>query len=398
MARASLIALTLLAGAMLASCTAPPPAQPPALRSGKVVPLLGSDTLRIVERDGYRIVDLQAAVIQWGGGASGPKQFARLVLVPRGATPPPLTGDLAGATLLRTPVERIAVNMGPHEAMLTALGVEDRLVAVGGTFSWNDAIRAQVKSGKLPQIGYGWHLPPAMDVLLAAQPDVFVMAMGDVDHVKALDRIRAMGVTVVPTFLDAETSYMGRVDYLRLMGLLTGREQAADALIAEIASNVNRLKALVATQPRRSMMWAWFGGGDRWGATVRNIEAGLVRDAGGINVLERPDDPASDAMVWLSTEQMLAKGNAAQCWILRDDHSAPFKQPETLARFRAWRDGCAFSITGRMKPEVNAYDYYEQGAFRVDWVLADLVAMLHPELGVRAGTYIRPDGKGMLGQ
>ena len=51
---------------------------------------------RAVERDGYRVVDIEASVVTWGGTAGGPPQRARLVLVPRGQEPPPLTGDLAG--------------------------------------------------------------------------------------------------------------------------------------------------------------------------------------------------------------------------------------------------------------------------------------------------------------
>ena len=397
MAKAALIFLSALLALVSAGCANAPPSVALSPARGDLVPLLASDTMRVVERDGYRIVDLQGAVISWGGGAQGPKQFARLVLVPRGVAEPALTDDLANATLIRTPVKRIAVNMGPHEAMLTALGAQDRLVAVGGTFSWDDALRSRVKTGSLPQIGYGWHSPPAMDVLLAAHPDVFIMAMGDIDHVKSLDRIRALGISVVPTFIDAETDYMGRVDYLRLMGMLTGREREADEIISEITTNVTRLIAVAAKQPKRSMMWAWFAGDDKWGATVRNAEAKLMRDAGAINVLERPDDAANDSMVLLSTEQLLMRGTDAQCWILRDDQSARFAQPGTLERFRAWRDECAFSITGSMKPNANAYDFYERATFRPDWLLADLVAMLHPQTGIRAGRYIEPDRKRLVG-
>ena len=55
-----------------------------------------AETFSVVERNGYRIVDIEASVVTWGGAAGGPPQRARLVLVPKGLEPPTLTGDLAG--------------------------------------------------------------------------------------------------------------------------------------------------------------------------------------------------------------------------------------------------------------------------------------------------------------
>ena len=118
-----------------------------------------AETFSVVERDGHRVVDIEASVVTWGGTAGGPPQRARLVLVPRGQEPPPLTGDLAGASLIRTPVHRIAVNDHPHEAMLRAIGVEDRIVAVGGHNSYDDDLRRMARAGEIQQIGYGWHMP-----------------------------------------------------------------------------------------------------------------------------------------------------------------------------------------------------------------------------------------------
>jgi iron complex transport system substrate-binding protein len=387
---------TLLLATLVAACGVVPSAAPePA--EGATVPLAAARTFRVVERDGYRIVDLESSIVSWAGVAHGPRQRARIVLVPHGRPAPLLAGDLAGATLIRTPVRRIATNAGPHEAMLTALGVDDRLVAVGGTFSYNDDIRARVMAKQVAQVGYGWHSPPQLDVLVAARPDVFLMALDDADHLDHLERIRALGIAVMPTFIDGEPDYMGRVDYVRLVGMLTGREREADAYVAMVARNVDRLKALAATQPPRPMLAAYYLRGDRWLAVVRNAGGKLIRDAGGINLLEQPDDLSRDEVVRLGTEQLLPYAERADCWVLRDDQSPRFRDASVPRRFRAWREGCAYAVDGSTKPHVNAYDFYERAVIRPDLVLADLIAMLHPHLGIKAGTYIRPDRLGAAG-
>ncbi len=166
---------------------------------GRPIPIPHTRTFSVVERDGYRIVDLHANIVTWGGAANGPEQRVRVVLVPRSIKAPALTGDLAGAVMVRTPVKRIAVNYGGSEALLTAIGAADRLVAVGGTKSYDDTIRERVKKGEIGQIGYGWHSPPNLDVLLAAKPDVFLMTIGDPAHADAMRRAIAMGIPVMPS-------------------------------------------------------------------------------------------------------------------------------------------------------------------------------------------------------
>lgn len=386
-AAAMLLALTACSGG------ASPSAPRADITGGRELAMPFAKTFRVVERDGYRVVDLKASVVGWGGSAVGEEQFQRLVLVPRAAKAPALTGDLTGATLIRTPVMRIASNTGFHEAITRVLGINDRLVAVGGVKSVDDALRARVRAGQVRQIGYGWHSPPELDALIAAKPDVLLMSMGDMKNVGAKPRIEALGIPVVPIFLDNEPDYMGRVDYVRLVGMLASKEAEADAFAAMVARNVDALKRAAAAQPTRSVLSAWFSGGDQWNPTIRNADAKLLRDANGRNPFEGPDDPRRDSFNKVSTEELIARGKDADCWILRDSHSAPFKDVATLTRFRAYRDGCLFAADGMTKPGADAYDLYETAVIRPDLVLGDIVRMLHPALRTEPFRYIRPDTK-----
>jgi len=351
-----------------------------------------TEVFRAVERDGYRVVDIEASVVTWGGTAGGPPQRARLVLVPRGQEPPPLTGDLAGATLIETPVQRIAVNDQPHEGMLRALGVEDRIVAVGGHNSYDDGLRQKARSGEIQQIGYGWHMPPTLDALVAARPDVLVARMADLTHTQHLERVESLGIPFVPTFVDAEPHYMGRVAWVILMGLLTGKEAEAEAFVAQVAREVDRLKALAAEQPRRSVLWAWYrSAGNRWAVTQRNAEAALIRDANAELVLGAEDDPELDTFSDLSTERLLRDATGADCWMIRDPLSSVFDDQAVLQRFKAYQDGCVFWEPGKRHPTADSWELWEIGTIRPDWQLADIIKMLHPELRDGEWRYLAPE-------
>ena len=351
-----------------------------------------TETFSIVERDGFRVVEVEASVVAWGGSAGGPPQVARLVLVPEGMTPPALTGDLAGASLIRTPVQRIAVNDQPHEAMLRALGVEDRIVAVGGHNSYDDGLRRKARAGEIQQIGYGWHKPPALDALVASRPDVLVARMADLTHTQHMERVESLGIPVVPTFIDEEPHYMGRVEWVRLMGALTGKEAEADAFVRMVAQEVDRLKAIANEQPRRSVLWAWYrSAGNRWAVTQRNADAAIVRDANAELVLGAEDDPELDSFSDLSTERLLRDATDADCWMIRDPLSGVFDDRAVLSRFKAYREDCVFWEAGKRHPTADAWEVWEMGDIRPDWRLADIVKMVHPQLRDGDWRYLAPE-------
>lgn len=350
-----------------------------------------AETFKVYERDGYRIVDLRAPLVTWGGAAQGDDRTARIVLVPKTRQPPSLVGDLADAVIVRTPVERIAVNYGFLEAIVTELGIDDRLVAVGGVKSYSDSIRERARSGELAQLGYGWHMPPNIDPLLDSGADVFLMVMGDLGHAEHYERIKDLGVPVVPIFFEAETGYMGPVDYVRLIGMMTGKEADADAFVSMVAENVDALKALVADRPRRNVLSSWYAGSGRWMIIVRNADGAFLEDAGGVNVMAQPDDVRLDDFVRVGTEVLLEKARDIDCWIIRDTHSVAYDDTDVLQHFKAWREGCLFAGDGMAKKDVDAFDIYERGLIRPDLILGDMVRMLHPDLRDEPFVYYRPD-------
>ncbi len=363
----------------------------PAVSDATLLPMAHAQTFRVHERDGYRIVDFKAPVVSWGGDAKGTDQTARIVLVPEGAAAPELTGDLVDAVVVRTPVHRVAVNYSFLEAIMTTLGAEDRLVAVGGVKSYNDDLRAKARSGELAQIGYGWHAPPSIAPLLAVDPDVFFMVLGDLGHAEHYERIKDLGVPVVPIFLEAETTYMGPVDYVRLFGMFTGLEETADRFATMVERNVDELKAQVEGRPQRSVLSAWYAGSGRWMVTVRNAENQLMEDAGGINPMAQTDDIRLDDFSRISSESLLELARDADCWVIRDSHSQAFTDVSYLEKFKAWRDGCLFASDGSSKAEADAFDIYETGPLRPDLLLRDFIHMLHPNAVTEPFVYIRPD-------
>ncbi len=347
----------------------------------------------VVAHGALRLVTVRGPVRSWSRGGEPVSTTQRIALVPSaaGAAAPALPAGWEDAVVVRVPVRRIAVNSQPEEAYLAQLSASDRLVAVGGGKSYDDAVRARVQRGELGQVGYSWHSPPNLDVLVDRAPDVFVMRLSDLDHAPALVRANALGIPTVPYFVDAETTYLGRAEWVRFFALLVGKEAEGDALFARIEASTAAIVDRAGAMPAVPVLWAYASGADRWQAVVRGPEAALLRDAGGQNLLAEPEDAMRDVEVPIATEVLLARGAEARCWIAGDIHAAPVRDTAMLARIRAWREGCLLSNAGRTKAALDAYDYYELGFVRPDLLLADLFALLHPAAatGKAPGFFVR---------
>ncbi|NZA25453.1 ABC transporter substrate-binding protein [Luteimonas sp. SJ-92] len=385
------VALATLAVCALAGCGRAPEAR---LEShalpdgGTTLSLRHARNVAIHTFPGYTVVRMSGPVSD-GGEGTVPRHDT-IVLAPRDAPLPQLPDALAGAAVVRTPVRTIATNSGADEAFLSQLGIADRLVAVGGLQSYDRDIRARTLAGEIGQVGYNWHAPPNLDVLVRQAPDVFLMRLGSLEHAGALERARRLGIPVLPTFAEDEAHYLGRAEWLRVYGLLAGRQAQADALFEEIETRVAALRQAAAARPPTPALWAYPNGADRWVATVRGAEGELLADAGGRNLLARPGQDGAYPSDMVSTEAVLPAADAAAVWILGDIHAVPPRSLGLLEGLQAWRPGHLYGNTARIDPEANAYDWYQTGVVRPDWVLQDFVKALHPELVDAPFVFLRP--------
>ena len=135
----------------------------------------------------YKVVKTDAHFYADGKESEGEILQDQLVLVQKGTTPPPLEGDFENATLIYIPVETTAVNVQHSESFLRELGLEDHINAIGGWYSYNNDMRNKALSGEIGQIGYSWHSPPNIEILLEREPEVFLMTMASLDHSSSLE-------------------------------------------------------------------------------------------------------------------------------------------------------------------------------------------------------------------
>lgn len=334
------------------------------------------------------VATFNAPLVSWSKPGDAEVRKETVVLLRKGVPVPDLPPDLAGQPLVRFPVERVAVNAEADEAFLAVIDRSDRLVAVGGKSSFDDRIRARVERGELGQIGYTWHSAPNFETILARRADLLFMRLVSLDLASSLTRARSLGLPVVPTFDWAEETYLGRAEWVKLFGLLLGADAEARTYFDRLEARVGELKKLTAgVTARPSVLWAFYGGGQRFVAYHRGIEEQFLNDAGARSATAALAQPWRDGGTALPTEELLALAKDADIWIIGDAHAVDAKgsptdlPPESvMSLFKPWREKRLYHNYKRRKIEHNSFDWFESHGVRPDLVLEDLIAITHPGL------------------
>ena len=148
--------------------------------------------------------------------------------------------------VIRVPVRRMICMSTTHLAMLRALDATDLLVGISGPgLVYDSLILDAVQRGKIADIGYEGNLNSELIVTL--RPDLLMAYGVAAPSAGNTGRLSAMGVKVLYNADYLEEHPLARYEWIRLFGLLTGREALADSLYREVSAAYLELSAMSAS-------------------------------------------------------------------------------------------------------------------------------------------------------
>ncbi len=293
------------------------------------------------------------------------------LLVPKNAA---LPDGMPAGTLIRTPLERVAVCSSVHCGMMETVGAADR---IGGVceprYVFSRTVRDGLREGRIVDLGEA--AQPDMERLIELAPEAIITS--PIDN-SGYGRMGKLGIPIVECVDYRETSPLGRTEWLKLFGLLFGRTEAADSAFLATEIRYNRLceladqvsdRPVVLPEMRFGSVWYVPGG--------RSYMANLYRDAGA----DYPwsEDPHTGSLS-LSLEHVLERGADADVWILKYNRPRKMTLQDLADEYgssvalRAWQTG---NVWGCNSAHVR---FYEELPVRPDLVLEDLVRIFQPGL------------------
>ena len=323
----------------------------------------------------YKVVTVSDAF----DGAPG---FA-YVLAQCGAPMPDAADFPAGAQLIEVPSGALITLSTTQLPTLTQLGLLDQLVAVDSGFYISTAeVTDRIAAGQISEVGFGAEIN--IERVLELEPDL-VMSYGFNPSSDAHPVLLEAGIFTALDTSWRELSPLGRAEWLKFTALFYNREADANALYDEIVARydaVKELAASVSADERPTVLINTFlGYADAWFIPGADTYVGqLARDAGGDLLLAEVESTTSQA---LGFEVVYDGGLDADIWLT--ETFGVYSGADLLALDSRFGDFAAFQSgaiwnNNRDENANGGNNYYEWGLTQPHLVLADLLAIFHPDL------------------
>ena len=278
-----------------------------------------------------------------------------------------------GYTRVDVPVERTLVMTMLQLSNFTALEGLDVVKGITGTKNlFNKDIRQRVDDGRIVKIGMEGNFDT--ELILAANPEVIFISPFKRG---GYDAIKETGVTLVPHLGYKESHPLGQAEWVKYVGMFIGKEKEAEVLFEGIKHRYLALAEKVAqTKERPTVFSGEMHGGNWFAVGGKNHLAQLFRDAGAEYILK--DDNTGG--VPIEYEQMYATAANADYWRILNSYPGDFSYEALKASeprnelFKAFKEKHVIYCNMKQTP------YYETSPVEPDVLLADLVAIFHPEV------------------
>lgn len=301
------------------------------------------------------------------------------LLVPRDKE---LPTNLPNGTILRTPLTRSVVYTAAHNKLIDELGAVDAISGVcDAKYIHSSKIHDRIISGEI--LDCEGSRNPNIEKLMLIKPDAILLSAfeNSNDH----NKVAQIGIPIIDCTDYMEASPLARAEWMRFFGRLYGKDALADSMFDVTESAYLALKELAQKNTNRPMVLTEKLYGQVWHVPGANSTIGvLIEDAGGKNPFDMYKRTGS---VPLSPEEALYKAQDADIWLIKySDVTAPtisdlVKENEIYTKFKVYDTGEIYGC------DSNNSDYFDDIAFHPQWILAEYIRLIHPEIVGKTDNY-----------
>lgn len=316
-----------------------------------------------IERHGsYTIVKVKDP---WNEG----ELLQTYVLVPRNAKMP--TG-LPEGTVIRTPLIRTVVYSSVHGGVINELGELESIDGVCDAEYFNmPEVTRGLKEGTIANMGSSQS--PSVEMIVELAPDAIILSPFQNAGYGVLSNMK---IPLIECADYMEATPLGRAEWIKFFGELYGKTAIADSIYNVVATRYNELKDKVADVEKRPKVFSemlysgvWYVPGGK------SYMACMFNDAGA----DYPwADDTNSGSLQLDFAQVLEKAGDADYWLIKPMRSMSYKtlgaENSLYKQFKAFKKKHVYQCV------TSNTTYFQDFPFHPDVLLADLVAIFHPEL------------------
>ena len=279
-----------------------------------------------------------------------------------------------GLTQIKVPVQSVVSFSATQWSVFLRLGEINRVKGIlEGRFVTDSTMRALLAEQKVYDIG----TEAAADIerMIQIQPDILLYSPYFDGNQGGLN---ITGAVLFPFADYMENTPLGRAEWIRVIGMLIGCEDKANAWFDDIERRYNALSTLCAKVEHRPTVFSDLAFNGQWYvAGGRSYIAKLFADAGADYIWK--DNP-STASVPMDAESILAKAQHADYWRVINSNPFPMTYASLGKESPVYPLFDAFKNHQIIVCDILSTGYFEQSQCEPDLLLADFIHFFHPEL------------------
>lgn len=281
---------------------------------------------------------------------------------------------LQNKTIIQTPVKSLITLSSTQWSPLIPLNSIDLVKGVSeGNFITDTIMKQRIASGKTIEVATESAFNVEKMIQLSSDLILYSPYPGGIP-----EDLKRVGAVLFPWSDYFESHPLGRAEWLRILGLLIGKQKQADEWFSDIENRYDSLKMLTEIVEVKPIVFSDKAFNGQWYVPGgKSYIAKLFEDSGADYVWK---DNQSKASFPVDAEAIVYKAQDAEFWRIAANASKDYsyqdllKENELHASFRAFKEKkvlfCNISETG----------YFEKAQYEPDVMLADFLFCFHSEL------------------
>ncbi len=301
------------------------------------------------------------------------KCLRRYALVERGESR--VADIIAGRTVVEVPIERAVVYNSVHASMVDMLGAVDKVSGVCEVrYIDSQELQLRIKDGRVADIGEA--TAPNIERIIDISSDALLTSPFKDAGYGAVEKL---GIPIIEGADYMEHHPLGRVEWIKLYGLLFGERERADSIFRSSCTEYLSLKELAATAQSKPTVLSERRYGSQWFvAGGQSYNATLFADAGGDYIFSQLEGGGS---IPLSFESVLDSGIDADIWVLKyNSPSSDMSYGDLRGEYEPYSAFGAFKNRRVYGCNTATKRYYEDIPLSPHLLLREYIYIFHPEL------------------
>ena len=287
----------------------------------------------------------------------------------------PLPAHLPKGTIVRTPLQKSVVFTSVHSSLLNVLGKGGNISGVCDLkYIQLPFIQEGVRQGKVMDCGDAMN--PDIEKIIDLHPDAIMLS--PFNNSGGYGRVEELDIPIIECADYMETSALGRAEWMKFYGLLFGALEEAEKLFSEVEDNYQQLKDIAAHAASRPKVAVDLKMGSTWYVPGgRSTQGHLLVDAGADYPFAHTDDSGS---IPLSVEMVMDRFSDADIWMFKASTEADITLGYLASDYEGYTHLKAYQTGNVYGCNTTHVAYYEEAPYRPDYLLGDMIQILHPEI------------------